>query len=149
MRWIETEEKVRFNEVDQWGIAWYGHFMAWFEVGRMDLLGRFDLLPHQLVELGYIAPVVNLKCDFKRPAECGDAIIVRTTVVKPEIAALIFKFEVLLKEDRALLARGETKQVLQTTDRKMIYWLKGELKRRIERMVDYCFRGEDDLCKDR
>jgi acyl-CoA thioester hydrolase len=138
MQWIEKEEVVRFNEVDQWGMAWHGHYMAWFEAGRLALLRRFDLLPRQMVDLGYIAPVINLKCDFKHPAVCGDCIIIRTTVVKPEIAALIFKFEVLLKESRTLLARGETTQVLLTTNNKMIYRISGELEKRIANLVNYC-----------
>lgn len=138
MQWVETEETVRFNEVDQWGMVWYGHYMAWFEVGRMSLLRRFDLLPKQMVELGYIAPVITLKCDFKHPAACGDLIIIRTTIVKPEIAALTFKFEILLKEQGTLLARGETTQVLLTTDNKMIYRLTGELEKRINNLLNYC-----------
>jgi len=138
MQWVETEEAVRFNEVDQWGMVWYGHYMAWFEVGRMSLLRRFDLLPKQMVELGYIAPVITLKCDFKHPAACGDLIVIRTTAVKPEIAALTFKFEISLKEQGTLLARGETTQVLLTTDNKMIYRLSGELEKRINNLLDYC-----------
>jgi acyl-CoA thioester hydrolase len=138
MKWFEIEETVRFNEVDEWGIVWYGNYMAWFEVGRMALLRQFDLLPKNMVELGYIAPVINLKCDFKQPASSGDRIIIRVTVEKPEIAALIFKFEILRKEDRALLARGETTQVLMTTNRKMIYFLKGALKERIMVLIEYC-----------
>ena len=71
MQWVETEEIVRFNEVDEWGMAWYGHYMAWFEVGRLSLLRRFDLLPRQMVDLGYIAPVINVQCDFKSPVGSG------------------------------------------------------------------------------
>jgi len=138
VHWVETESTVRFNEVDEWGMAWYGHYMAWFEVGRMALLRRFDLMPGQMVDLGYIAPVIALKCDFKHTAACGDQIIIKTTVIKPKIAALAFNFEVLLKEDRTLLARGETTQVLLTTKRKMIYRLSGELERRINSLVNFC-----------
>lgn len=138
MKWVETEETVRFNEVDEWGMVWYGHYMAWFEVGRMHLLRQFDLLPKQMVELNFIAPVITVKCDFKHPAACGDRIIIRTSVAKPEIAALTFKFEIVLKEDQTLLARGETTQVLLTTDKKMIYRLSGELEKRINNLVDYC-----------
>jgi acyl-CoA thioester hydrolase len=138
MQWVETEETVRFNEVDEWGMAWYGHYMAWFEVGRMALLREFDLLPGQMVALGYIAPVINVSCSYKHPAACGDRILIRTTVVKPEIAALIFRFEVLLRDDRTLLAEGSTTQVLLTTDRKMIYRLSGELEMRVGRLVAFC-----------
>ncbi|MBN1277617.1 MAG: acyl-CoA thioesterase [Deltaproteobacteria bacterium] len=138
MNWVETEETVRFNEVDEWGIAWYGNYMAWFEVGRMAILRKFDLLPGQMVDLGYIAPVINLRCDFKHPAVFNDLIIIRTTVVKPEIAALIFKFEVVLKENRNLLARGDTTQILLTRDKKMVYRFTGELERRVSSMVNFC-----------
>jgi len=138
MRWFEIEEKVRFNEVDEWGMVFYGNYMAWFELARVALLENFDLLPRQMVELGYMAPVVNLNCDYKHSARTGDSVIVRTTVLKPEIAALIFKFEILLKESRELLAKGETTQVLLTTEHKMIYKLSGELEKRIVRLLDYC-----------
>ena len=138
MKWLETEETVRFNEIDQWGIAWYGNFMAWFEVGRMALLNEVNLLPEHMVELGYIAPIINLKCDYRKPARCGDRIIIRTTVVKPEKAALTFRFEILRKDDRALLAGGETTQVLLTTDNVMIYRVSGELEKRIGKLVDFC-----------
>jgi acyl-CoA thioester hydrolase len=138
VQWIETEETVRFNEVDEWGMAWYGHYMAWFEVGRMALLRQFDLLPRQLVDLGYVAPVVRLNCEFKHPATSGDQILIRTTVVKPEIAALIFKFEIFLKDILILLARGETMQVLLTTKKKMVFRLSGKLEKRINSLVDFC-----------
>lgn len=138
MKWIETKETVRFNEVDEWGIAWHGHYLAWFEAGRMELLRQFDLMPADLVELGYIAPIINLKCDYKHPVTSGEKIIIRVTAVKPEIAALIFKFEILLNENHTLLARGETTQVLLTTDRKMIYRISGDLERRIHNLIDFC-----------
>ena len=138
MRWIEREERVRFNEVDEWEMAWHGHYVAWFEAGRFSLLEHFYLLPRQMVELGYIAPVINLTCEYKHPAACGDVIIIRTGAIKPDIAALICKFEILLKDRGKLLARGETRQVLLTKDRIMIYQLTGELEKRITAMVEYC-----------
>ena len=140
MQWFETEQMVRFNEVDELGMAWHGHYVAWFEVGRISLLQQFDLLPRQMVELGYIAPVISLQCNFKNPVSSGEWIIIRTTVVKPEIAALTFKFEIVRKEDRTLLARGETTQVIQTTAKKLMYRLSGELERRINKLVNYCLR---------
>ncbi len=142
MQWVETEQIVRFNEVDEWGIAWHGHYVAWFEVGRMAVLRRFDLLPKQMVALGYIAPVIRLKCDFKEPATCDETIIIRTTAIKPETAVITFKFEILRKENQALLARGETTQVVLTTDRKMIYRISGELGKRLNKLIHYCQKDE-------
>jgi len=135
MKWLDTEETVRFNEVDTYGIAWYGHYIAWFDVGRMALLKQFNLRPQDMISLGYMAPVVDLKCTYKHPARCGDVVLIRTTVVKPEIAALIFRFEINRTPDRTLLARGETTQVLMTVENKMLYRLQGELKQRVETML--------------
>jgi acyl-CoA thioesterase FadM len=82
--------------------------------------------------------VVRLNCEFKHPATSGDQILIRTTVVKPEIAALIFKFEIFLKDILILLARGETMQVLLTTKKKMVFRLSGKLEKRINSLVDFC-----------
>jgi len=138
MQWVEKEETVRFNEVDEWGMAWHGHYIAWFEAGRMALLRRFDLLPKQLVALGYIAPIIRIQCEYKNPAESGDEIVIRTTAIKPEIAALIFRFEIIRKTDRILLAQGESTQVLLTIEKKMIYKIQGELEKRINNLVTFC-----------
>jgi acyl-CoA thioester hydrolase len=137
MKYDETEIVVRFQEVDEWGIAWHGHYVGWFEVGRMELLRKFDLLPRQFTEMGYIAPVVNLKCDFKEPARSGDHIVIRVTVLKPEKAALTFCFEIYRKEDQKLLAKGETTQVLMTTGGKLLYFLPDEIKNKIDSMIQY------------
>ncbi len=137
MRWVETTTKVRFNEVDQWGITWYGHYFAWFELARMKVLEKFSLLPEDFTALGFVAPVVNAHCEFKKPARTNDLIQIRAHLLKPQTASLTFQFEILLQNDESLLARGETVQVLQRLDGTMIYKLTGTLKERVESMVQY------------
>jgi len=137
MRWVETTTTVRFNEVDQWGIAWHGHYFAWFELARMKVLEKFSLLPNEFTALGFIAPVVSARCEFKKNALTNDPITIRAHVLKPQTASLTFQFEILRQTDGALLARGETVQVLQRLDGTMIYKLSGVLKTRVETMVSY------------
>ncbi|MBM4330431.1 MAG: acyl-CoA thioesterase [Deltaproteobacteria bacterium] len=137
MRYDETEIKVRFNEVDSWGIVWHGHYIAWFEVGRMALLGKFHLLPRDFTQMGYIAPVVDLKCLYKEPARLDEEILIRTSVVKPTKAALTFRFQVLRKKDGKLLASGEETQVLLTLDGRMLYIIPQDLKERLKPLFDY------------
>lgn len=140
-RWVEVVETVRFNEIDQWGMAWHGHYLTWFEIGRVALLKAFELLPDQMVALGYLAPVIRLNCEYKHPAVSGDEIVIRTTALKPEIAALVFKAEIVRRPDRALLARSETTQVLMTTERSLIYRLSGEIETRVQQLLDFCRGG--------
>ena len=133
----ETEIRVRFHEVDSWGMVWHGHYIAWFEVGRSALLSKFQLSSQDFTRLGYIAPVVDLKCSYKEPARLGDEIILRTTVLKPTKAALTFQFEVLRKKDRKLLVSGEETQVLLTLDGKMLYYIPPELEERLKPLFDH------------
>ncbi len=137
MKYDETEVRVRFNEVDSWGMAWHGHFIGWFEAGRMALLSKFRLLPTEFTQMGYIAPVVDLKCQFKEPALMDEELLVRTTVLKPTKAALTFQFEILRKGDGKLLAVGEETQVLLTLDGRMLYFIPQELKDKLKPLFDY------------
>jgi acyl-CoA thioester hydrolase len=137
MRFDETEIRVRFNEVDSWGIAWHGHYLAWFEVGRMALLRKFQLLPQDFTRMGYVAPVVDLKCVYKEPARLDEEIIIRTTVQKPTKAALTFQFEILRKSDRKLLATGEETQVLLALDGRMLYYIPPDLQKKLQPLFRY------------
>ena len=133
----ETEIRVRFNEVDSWGMVWHGHYIAWFETGRSALLSKFQLSPPDFTRMGYVAPVVDLKCSYKEPARLDEEIIIRTTVLKPTKAALTFQFEVLRKKDRKLLVTGEETQVLLTLDGKMLYYLPQELEEKLKPLFDH------------
>ena len=137
-QWVETEVKVRFEEVDPWQIVWYGNYLSYFEVGRTALLEKFDLLADEISGLGYRTPVVDLKTRFKSPARFNDRLRVRATVRVPETASLTFDFEIHRPADRALIAVGETTQVLLSKDGKMIYKFSGPLKDRVDRMVAFC-----------
>jgi acyl-CoA thioester hydrolase len=137
MKFDETEIRVRFNEVDSWGIVWHGHYIAWFEAGRMALLNKFQLSPQDFTRMGYMAPVVDLKCSYKEPARLGDEVIIRTTVIKPAKAALTFQFEILRKKDRKLLVTGEETQVLLTLDGRMLYYIPPELEKKLKPLFDH------------
>ena len=142
MKYDETEIRVRFNEVDSWGIVWHGHYLAWFEVGRMALLGKFQLLPQDFTRMGYLAPVVDLKCAFKEPARLDEEILIRTTILKPTKAALTFHFQILRKRDGKVLASGEETQVLLTLDGRMLYYLPQDLQEKLRPLFDYLAEPE-------
>jgi len=137
MKYDETEIRVRFNEVDPWGMVWHGHYISWFEVGRMTLLRKFQLLPQDFSQMGYIAPVIDLKCAFKESARLDEEVLIRTTVLKPTKAALTFRFEVLRKRDGKLLVSGEETQVLLTLDGRMLYIIPQDLREKLQPLFDY------------
>ena len=111
MKYHETELQVRFNEIDAYNVAWHGHYVAWMEVGRNDLAGRFGMDVRQLGELGYLGPVVSLEIKYLNPARFNDRIIVRTTLRPSETATLVFLNEIVTEDGRRL-ASGVTTHAL-------------------------------------
>ena len=137
MKYHETEIRVRFNEVDQWGMVWHGHYISYFEMGRVDLARGFDLTPADFVKMGYTAPVVELKCNYKEPARDDEELIIRTTLEKPTKAALTFKYQILRKKGKKLLVEGETTQVLLDKKEELVLVIPEEIEKRINRLLAY------------
>jgi acyl-CoA thioester hydrolase len=131
----ETPLKVRFYEVDSYRVVWHGHYIAWFEVGRNDLAARFGLDPEQLKEIGLMAPVVDLRCAFKRAAAFGDEVVIQTTMERCETAKLTFRYMVMREKD--VLAEGSTTHVLTDLKGTMLYQIPPEAKQRLDQMFAY------------
>jgi acyl-CoA thioester hydrolase len=137
MKQHETLLTVRFNEVDSYNVVWHGHYIAYFEAGRLDLCGRFGMSPGDLKGLGLFAPVVAMRCRLRAPARYGDDLLLKTSVVPDEKAMLTFSFRLYRLPDMHLLAEGETSHVLLTLENKMLYEVPAELASRIAKMMAY------------
>ncbi len=137
MKYHETSLQVRFYEVDAYGIAWHGHYVGWFEVGRNDLTQRYQMGPLQLKERDLLAPVVDLSCQFKLPALFGSSLIVQTTMERAEVAKLIFRYRVVDQESEKVLATGSTTHVLTDLKGNLLYRVPPEVLEKIEAMQKY------------
>jgi acyl-CoA thioester hydrolase len=131
----KTPLKVRFCEVDPYEVAWHGHYISWFEVGRNDLASRFGLDPMQLREVGLMAPVVDLSCKFKLPARYDEEVTIQTTMQRSETAKLIFSYMVI--RDTKILAEGSTTHVLTDLKGTMLYKVPPAVQQRLEDMMTY------------
>jgi len=134
MIWHETPLTVRFNEVDSYRVAWHGHYVAWMEVGRNDLAGRFDLNAEQIGAAGYRAPVVNLELKFKRPARFNEQLVIGTAVRRTESASLEFLTRIT-GEDGVIIATGRTVHVLTDDQGVLLYQLPPVIAAHLERML--------------
>ncbi len=131
----ETALTVRFPEVDSFNVVWHGHYIAYCEVGRLDLCSRFGLSPEDLRQLQLFAPVVDMKCRLRASARYGDVITVRTGVKPMDRALLVFVYELVRRSDGVLLAEAETAHVLLRLDGTMLYAVPDELKPRLDAMA--------------
>jgi len=107
----ETEVLVRFNEADPLGIVWHGHYIRYFEDGREDFGNRFGIGYLDFYHKGFVIPIVNVDCSFKKSLRYGDRVLVETTFIPCEAAKIQFSYRLYNKETKDLVATGSSVQV--------------------------------------
>ena len=137
MKFHETRVKVRFTEVDLYHVVWHGHYLDWFEVSRNELAQRFQVDPLTLMEAGFLAPVVELQCQFREPARPNDEVVIRTGMERSEVANLVFTYAVVRAGTERVLATGRTIHVLTDSKGTLLYQIPDAIQERIGRMMEY------------
>ncbi len=103
----KTNIRVRYAETDQMGYVYYGNYAAFYEVGRVEALRDIGLSYKMLEDSGIMMPVLNLQCNYFKPAKYDDLLEIETIISdKPGVRC---RFEYQIKnESGELLNKGET-----------------------------------------
>lgn len=112
----KREILVRFNEADPLGIVWHGHYIRYFEDGREAFGETHGLKYLDVYQQGYVIPVVNVQCDFKKSLRYGDRVIVETIYVPCEAAKMKFTYRLFNAATGDLVATGSSVQVFLSKD---------------------------------
>ncbi len=137
MHIFETEVKVRFNEVDQWGIVYYANYLTYVEVARAELFEKVGLLPTLLSRTGFTAPIVSLQANFRSSAVFNDTLVVKLHLIPQITAKLVFGFTILSKDTGQVVMDGESTQVLLNEKGFMVFVLNAELAGKIKDLHDF------------
>jgi acyl-CoA thioester hydrolase len=99
---------VRYGETDQMGFLYYGNYALYYEVGRAEAIRELGFTYRELEEMGVTMPVVELNCQYFRPALYDDLVTVKTILKElPEGPKIKFHSE-LYNEKGELLNKGVT-----------------------------------------
>jgi acyl-CoA thioester hydrolase len=110
--WHESRLRVRYEETDQMGVVYYGKYMAWFEVGRVNLFRDVGFGHKEWVRREFNFPVVQAHADYRASARFDDEILVKTRVVSIGNKSIRFENEVYRLPEMTLLATGHTVHAL-------------------------------------
>jgi acyl-CoA thioester hydrolase len=97
-----TTIRVRYAETDQMGVAYYGAYAAWLEVGRVEFLRMNGTSYRKLENEGVMLPVLNLNISYRSPALYDDLLEVRTRLEEFSGTRISFEHEVLNESDKLL-----------------------------------------------
>jgi len=103
----ETQIRVRYGETDKMGYVYYGVYPLYYEVGRTELMRKFDFSYKKIEEMGVMLPVKSLDIKYHLAAKYDDLLTVKTTINELPSVRITFHYEVY-NEQGELLNEGST-----------------------------------------
>lgn len=116
---VDARVRVRYAETDQMGVAYYGNYFTWFEVGRVEWCKANGFNYRDMeIDDGVMLVVAEASCRYKASARFDDALLIRTSVLRARRKLITFGYEVLKAGREELLATGETTHLVTGKDMK-------------------------------
>ena len=109
----ETRLRVRYAETDQMGVVYHSNHLIWFEVGRVELMRQMGFSYRDMeCEDGRFIAVAEVVCRYRAPVYYDDEVLVRTRLKNVRESVVVFSYELVRADSRALLAEGETTHIV-------------------------------------
>ena len=112
--------RVRYGETDQMGVAYYGRYLDWFEVGRTELCRAFGKTYKDWEQEGVLLPVVEAKCRYKSPLFYDDEIGIVTRVKDITDVSVVFLCQIIRESDGKFAAEGWTRHAFVDASGKLL-----------------------------
>jgi acyl-CoA thioester hydrolase len=114
------EIEVRFNELDPLGVVWHGNYIKYFEDGRENFGQKYGISYNDFKRERIIAPIVSVKCDYKKFVRYGEKLIIETTYTDNLAAKFVLEYAIYRQPNNDLVAQGQTIQVFTDIEGNLI-----------------------------
>ena len=101
-----TQIRVRYKDTDTMSVVYYGNYLTYFEVGRVEYLRQAGL-PMSQVNTRIHMPVVEVFVRYIKPARLDELLEVSSRVSERKRASFRFSYEIR-NEAKELVASGWT-----------------------------------------
>jgi len=104
-----TNVRVRFAETDAMGVVYHANYLAWCEVGRLNLINSMGLNYRKMNDEGYHLPVIEAHLNYKFPARYDDVVEIKAMIkTQPSVRV---KVDYEMFANGKLLVTGHTVHV--------------------------------------
>jgi acyl-CoA thioester hydrolase len=110
-RWkVQHTVTPAFFDLDPMAIVWHGHYVKYFELARSALLTQLDYDYQEMLDSGYLWPIVDLWIKYAKPARLKQPLTVQAEIVEYE-SRLKIAYRICDQATGARLTQGTTTQV--------------------------------------
>lgn len=106
-----TRLRVRYAETDQMGRAHHMQYLAWFELGRTDLLRAAGVAYSEIERQGVRLPVSDLDVEYRSAVGYDELVDIHTRIREVRSRTVTFEYEAVRAETGEVLATGSTRLV--------------------------------------
>lgn len=102
------EIRVRYPEVDRFGMLHHSRYWVYFEMGRTELLRAGGVSYKECEERGVFFVLSKCSARYLAPARYDEVLTLRTVITKMGMARIDHTYELRRTADNTLLATAET-----------------------------------------
>ena len=113
---ITTAYRVNFYDTDAMAVVHHSNYIRWFEIGRVEYLRSIGITLEEMMEDGYVFPIVEVYAKYHSPARFDDELIIETTAKDLTKVKMVFDYKIFNKRDRKLLVTGRTQNVFTSRE---------------------------------
>jgi acyl-CoA thioester hydrolase len=123
----EIEFRVRYQETDAMGIVHHANYLAWFEMGRTEMLRAWGGSYRRMEEEGQFLVIVRAECKYRRPARYDDVLRLRTILDRVSAVKIEHDYELFRGEETLAVAHTVLACVdREGTPQRVPEWLRRE-----------------------
>ena len=104
---VTTKIVPRYAETDQMGIIHHSVYAIWYEQARTEFFNEIGFRYDEVEKNGVMTPLIELSCEYKRPAYYNQEVEVRTKIIKLTPVKFILEYDIY-KQENQLINIGKT-----------------------------------------
>ena len=104
--------RVRYAETDAMGVVYYGEYMTYFEVARVEYLRSAGINYRALEDAKMTGAVTTGHVEYRAPARFDDELSLWSRCVSMSKVRFRIEYEVWRDADRVLVATGYTEHAM-------------------------------------
>ncbi len=99
--------RSRYSETDKMGYVYYGHYLAYFEAARTEMIRSVGISYRELEEKGFMLPVTESQIKYKAPLFYDDLVTIKVHLYEIPSVKLKTWYEIYTERQEEPHAEGK------------------------------------------
>lgn len=107
--------QLLYADTDMMGVIYHANYLKYFELGRTGLMEDLQFSYVKMENMGYFAPVYDIKITYRKPLRYGDKAIVRTWIDVNDRIKTVYGYSIV-NGNEEVCAEGTSTHIIVKKD---------------------------------